>query len=122
LSSWQEKPEAFIEIRQQLDAYFAGKRKTFDIPLSLKGTVFQLEVWKALQELPYGSTISYGALAKRIGRPRAVRALGAAVGRNPVSILVPCHRVVGSDGSLTGYAGGVERKEWLLHREGVENR
>ncbi len=108
---------AFAAARTQLGEYFAGERTTFDVPLRLAGTPFQLEVWQALQAIPYGETASYGELARRIGRPAAVRAVGLANGRNPVSIIVPCHRVIGSDGSLTGYGGGLERKRHLLGLE-----
>lgn len=105
---------------QQLCAYFAGQRHAFDLPLDLaSGTPFQQAVWQALLQLPFATTTSYGALSAAIGRPRAVRALGAAVGRNPLSIVVPCHRVLGADGSLTGYAGGLPRKIALLRLEGV---
>jgi methylated-DNA-[protein]-cysteine S-methyltransferase len=107
----------FAAIRAQLDEYFAGDRTTFDLPVQLAGTPFQHEVWHALQAIPYGTTISYGELARRIGRSAAVRAVGLANGKNPVSIVVPCHRVVGSDGSLTGYGGGLERKRYLLELE-----
>jgi len=104
----------------QLTEYFAGTRQSFDLPLSTNtGTVFQRAVWQALQTIPRGSTRSYAALAQQIGKPVAVRALGSAVGRNPWSVVVPCHRVLGSDGSLTGYAGGLPRKTALLRLEGV---
>ena len=101
----------------QLAAYFAGELTSFNLPLSLEGTGFQRTVWAGLQEIPYGETISYGELARRIGQPSASRAVGLANGRNPVSIVVPCHRVVGSDGSLTGYGGGLDRKQFLLALE-----
>jgi len=102
----------------QLQEYFAGKRTTFDLPLDLSGgTVFQQQVWRALLDIPSGATTSYGAISQRIGKPSAVRAVGAAVGRNPLSIVVPCHRVVGAKGALTGYAGGLERKIALLQLE-----
>ncbi len=101
----------------QLGAYFAGELTDFDLPLSLEGTGFQRTVWAGLQEIPYGETISYGELAKRIGQPSASRAVGLANGRNPVRIVVPCHRVVGSNGSLTGYGGGLPRKQYLLALE-----
>lgn len=103
----------------QFAEYFAGRRKTFDIALDLHGTPFQRSVWNALLAIECGRTSSYGAVARAIGRPRAVRAVGAAVGRNPVAVIVPCHRVMGSDGSLTGYAGGLPRKVALLGIEGV---
>lgn len=105
------------ETARQLDAYFAGELREFHLPLSPHGTAFQNEVWKALREIPYGETRSYAAIARRIGRPTAVRAVGAANGRNPLAIVVPCHRVIGADGSLTGYAGGLERKHALLALE-----
>lgn len=110
-------PGRLAEVVRQLDAYFAGKRQDFDLPLSPRGTEFQLEVWQGLRNIPYAHTASYGELARRIGRPRAVRAVGAANGANPLSIIVPCHRVIGSDGSLTGYGGGLEAKQWLLAHE-----
>ena len=104
-------------LREQLTAYFAGDLRDFDVPLTVAGTPFQRQVWAALQQVPYGTTCTYGDLAAAIGRPTAVRAVGAANGRNPVCIVVPCHRVVGSGGALTGYAGGVERKALLLALE-----
>jgi len=104
---------------RQLDEYFTGKRQEFDLPLHLEGTAFQRRVWQVLTEIPYGTTWSYGQLAKRIDNPKASRAVGLANGANPISILVPCHRVIGADGSLTGYGGGVERKHWLLAHEGL---
>jgi len=103
---------------EQLEEYFAGKRKAFDLPLAPRGTDFQQSVWRALAEIPWGQWRSYGDIARAIGRPRAVRAVGAANGRNPLPIVVPCHRVVGSDGSLTGFAGGLETKRYLLELEG----
>ena len=102
---------------RQLSAYFDGELTSFDLPLSLDGTGFQRTVWAGLRDIPYGDTISYGELARRIGQPSASRAVGLANGRNPVSIVVPCHRVVGSDGSLTGYGGGLDRKRYLLALE-----
>lgn len=102
----------------QLEAYFAGDLTDFDLPIELHGTAFQRQVWAALQEIPYGETISYGELASRVGNPKASRAVGLANGRNPVAIVIPCHRVIGADGSLTGYGGGLERKVWLLDHEG----
>ena len=121
-SAWPLQP-AHPVLRQaiaQLADYFAGKRAAFDLPLDLQGgTSFQQAVWQALLAIPAGGTTSYGVLSQRIGKPAAVRAVGAAVGRNPVSIIVPCHRVLGSNGSLTGYAGGLERKSALLQLEGA---
>jgi len=102
----------------QLRRYFAGEAAAFDLPLDLHGTPFQRSVWQALLRIPPGRTCSYGELAQAVGAPRAVRAVGAAVGRNPASLLVPCHRVLGRDGALTGYAGGVQRKQALLALEG----
>jgi methylated-DNA-[protein]-cysteine S-methyltransferase len=107
------------EAASQLKEYFAGQRTEFELPLTLIGTPFQRRVWAALRDIPYGETISYGQLADRIGKPSAARAVGLANGRNPIAIIVPCHRVVGADGSLTGYGGGIERKEHLL---GFEQR
>jgi len=101
----------------QLSEYFAGERKEFDLPLKLNGTEFQVSVLEALQDIPYGQTTSYGEIAKRIGRPKAVRAVGAANGRNPIPIVVPCHRVIGSTGDLTGFGGGLDTKEALLRLE-----
>ena len=103
--------------RRQLDAYFAGKLTEFDLPLAPAGTAFQTGVWDELQRVPYGTTVSYAELAGRVGRPGHFRAVGAANGRNPISIIIPCHRVVGSNGSLTGYGGGIDRKRWLLDHE-----
>lgn len=118
--AWALQPDHPVlqQARLQLAQYFAGQRQTFDIALlATRGTAFQQAVWRGLLEIPSGSTISYGTLSQRIGRSTAVRAVGAAVGRNPLSIVVPCHRVVGADGSLTGYAGGLERKTALLQWE-----
>lgn len=103
--------------RMQLTEYFAGGRQAFTLPLHPLGTSFQLEVWHELAHIPYGATISYGELARRIGKPRAVRAAGAANGRNPLPIVLPCHRVIGSDGNLTGFSGGLPVKRWLLDLE-----
>lgn len=103
----------------QLDEYFAGKRRSFDLPLAPTGTAFQKAVWRALLRIPYGRTTSYGALADQLGKPTASRAVGAANGRNPLPIVVPCHRVIGSSGRLTGYAGGLEAKRTLLELEGA---
>lgn len=103
----------------QLEEYFLGTRQTFDIPLEPSGTEFQQKVWQTLQEIPFGQTWNYGQLAKAIGNKNASRAVGAANGKNPISIIVPCHRVIGANGTLTGYAGGLTAKEWLLKHEGV---
>lgn len=114
---WIHDPAAFDDITSQLDAYFAGERQDFDLPLAPEGTPFQLTVWQALQSIPYGQTISYSELAQEIGRPTASRAVGAANGRNPLPIVIPCHRVIGQDGSLTGYGGGLRFKKALLSLE-----
>jgi methylated-DNA-[protein]-cysteine S-methyltransferase len=103
--------------RRQLEEYFAGTRQVFDLPLHPIGTPFQLAVWRALAKIPYGTTTSYGEMARRIGQPQAVRAVGAANGRNPLPIVLPCHRVIGSDGSLTGFGGGLPTKRFLLAME-----
>jgi len=103
---------------RQLREYFAGSRRAFDLPLRLHGTSFQSSVWRELHGIPFGRTWTYAELARRIGKPAASRAVGLANGANPISIIVPCHRVIGSDGSLTGYGGGLERKRWLLEHEG----
>jgi methylated-DNA-[protein]-cysteine S-methyltransferase len=110
-------PEPFDQVSAQLAEYFAGRRTEFDLPTALAGTPFQLTVWHALLDIRYGETVSYTELARRIGRPAAARAVGLANGRNPISIIVPCHRVVGSSGDLTGYGGGIERKRQLLRLE-----
>ncbi|EGR2795358.1 methylated-DNA--[protein]-cysteine S-methyltransferase [Vibrio navarrensis] len=106
----------------QLNEYFSGKRTQFDLPIAAKGTAFQMQVWQALTTIPYGETWSYQELANAIGNPKAVRSVGLANGKNPVSIVVPCHRVIGKSGKLTGYAGGIERKQWLLERESNQGR
>lgn len=112
---YNEKP--FARVREQLEQYFAGKRRVFDVPLHVAGTEFQVQVLNELQQIPYGETTSYGDIAKRIGRPRAVRAVGAANGRNPIPIIIPCHRVIGSSGDLTGFGGGLDTKAALLRLE-----
>ena len=114
---WIYKEKPFAAVRQQLTEYFAGERREFDLPLKLSGTEFQMSVLHALQQIPYGETTSYADIAERIGRPRAVRAVGAANGRNPIPIIVPCHRVIGSHGDLTGFGGGLDTKEALLRLE-----
>jgi methylated-DNA-[protein]-cysteine S-methyltransferase len=113
----QERADPFREVARQLAAYFAGDLRHFDLPLAPEGTPFQQQVWEALQRIPYGDTISYGELACRIGKPEASRAVGAANGRNPIPVVIPCHRVVGADGSLTGFGGGIEAKRALLELE-----
>jgi len=115
--SWKKQRSPFERVIQQLEEYFEGRVQNFTIPLSLHGTAFQLSVWKALQTIPYGKTTSYGAIAKKIGKPKASRAVGAANGQNPVSIIVPCHRVIGSTGKLVGYGGGLPIKTALLELE-----
>lgn len=107
----------FREVKRQLGAYFAGELREFTLELAPQGTLFRQKVWRALLEIPYGTTESYGALALRIGLPQAARAVGLANGRNPISIVVPCHRVIGKSGALVGYGGGLERKQWLLAHE-----
>ena len=107
----------FAAVREQLAEYFAGERQQFDVPLKLAGTPFQQRVWQELVRIPFGTTITYAQLAQRVGKPTASRAVGHANGRNPISIIVPCHRVIGANGKLTGYAGGVEKKQWLLEWE-----
>jgi methylated-DNA-[protein]-cysteine S-methyltransferase len=116
---WQAQPELppFLKTQQQLEEYFRGDRQTFDLPLAPAGTTFQQQVWQQLRQIPFGQTWSYGDLAQAIGQPSAARAVGAANGRNPISIIVPCHRVIASNSKLTGYAGGVDRKQWLLNHE-----
>jgi methylated-DNA-[protein]-cysteine S-methyltransferase len=112
-----ETAPALAALRGALEAYFSGRAVDFDIPLAPVGTPFQQAVWQALRGIPYGATASYAEIARRIGRPRAVRAVGFANARNPIAIIVPCHRVIGADGTLTGYAGGLERKQALLELE-----
>ncbi|MEO7931786.1 MAG: methylated-DNA--[protein]-cysteine S-methyltransferase [Chthoniobacterales bacterium] len=115
---WIADDAPFAEVRMQLDSYFAGRLRTFDLALDWQqGTPFQRRVWQALLEIPFGETISYGEQARRIGNPLGVRAVGLANGRNPFSIIVPCHRVIGKNGTLTGYGGGLERKRFLLDLE-----
>jgi len=111
----------FDAVREQLDAYFAGELERFDVRLAVHGTDFQMRVWDQLMRIPFGETISYSELARRLGDPKLVRAVGLANGRNPVSIIIPCHRVIGADGSLVGYGGGLERKRWLLEHEEVSS-
>lgn len=114
---WEPAARPFARVIEQLREYFDGSRVTFDIPLVMRGTTFERRVWRALQDIPYGETVSYGALARRIGQPSAPRAIGLANGRNPISVIVPCHRVIGANGALTGYGGGLERKRILLELE-----
>jgi methylated-DNA-[protein]-cysteine S-methyltransferase len=114
---WRRDRDALRAPAEQLQAYFAGELREFDLPLAPPGTPFQHEVWSALREIPYGSTISYAELAAAVGRPHAARAVGAANGRNPIAVVIPCHRVIGASGALTGYGGGLGRKRLLLDLE-----
>lgn len=116
-AEWERNAKPFRETACQLEAYFAGRLKSFDLPLRPEGTEFQRSVWHALQGIPYGETWSYGQLARHIGKPRATRAVGAANGRNPIPVIIPCHRVIGADGSLTGFGGGLPIKKQLLELE-----
>ncbi len=118
----QRANDLILQCTLQLNEYFQGKREKFDLKLDLKGTPFQLKIWNELMKIPFGKTISYKELSLRFGDLKAIRAVAAANGANPVSIIVPCHRVIGSDGSLTGYAGGLWRKKWLLEYESRELR
>jgi methylated-DNA-[protein]-cysteine S-methyltransferase len=114
---WRRDDGPFETAREQLEAYFAGGLVRFELRTALDGTDFQKCVWSSLRRIPWGKTDTYSHVAKRVKRPTAVRAVGAAIGRNPISIVIPCHRVIGSDGTLTGYAGGTDRKQWLLRHE-----
>jgi methylated-DNA-[protein]-cysteine S-methyltransferase len=116
-AGWRRDDARFADVARQLEQYFDGERTTFDIPLRMQGGPFEREVWAELLRIPYGETASYGEIARRVGKPHASRAVGAANGRNPIAIIVPCHRVIGSDGALTGYGGGLERKRALLDLE-----
>jgi methylated-DNA-[protein]-cysteine S-methyltransferase len=118
-SGWQETPrlDLLVQTQIQLEEYFTHQRQQFDLPLASNGTPFQQQVWLQLRQIPFGETISYGTLAARLGKPTASRAVGAANGQNPISIVVPCHRVIAANGALTGYAGGIDRKQWLLQHE-----
>jgi methylated-DNA-[protein]-cysteine S-methyltransferase len=116
-ADWERDDDAFGDVRSQLVEYFDGRRREFDVALGLEGNEFELRVWEALCRIPYGETVSYGSIAREIGSPDAARAVGLANGRNPVAVIVPCHRVIGADGSLTGYGGGLERKRLLLDLE-----
>jgi methylated-DNA-[protein]-cysteine S-methyltransferase len=121
-ADWVSSSAPFAEVKRQLEEYFAGARTSFDVPLAPRGAPFEREVWHALEEIPYGETVSYGEIAHRVGQPTAARAVGLANGRNPISVIVPCHRVIGADGSLTGYGGGLERKRLLLELESGQGR
>ncbi|HEY3381172.1 MAG TPA: methylated-DNA--[protein]-cysteine S-methyltransferase [Vicinamibacterales bacterium] len=116
-AGWREDASRLAEAIRQLEAYFAGSLREFTLPLAPEGTPFQQRVWRELLNIPYGDTISYGELARRIGNPNGSRAVGLANGSNPISIVIPCHRVIGSNGKLTGYGGGLKNKEWLLALE-----
>ncbi len=116
-ADWEHAPAAFSAASEQLREYFAGERTSFDLPLVLDGSLFQRQVWRALRDIGYGETLSYGELARRIGHPSAARAVGLANGSNPISVIVPCHRVIGANGTLTGYGGGLARKRALLDLE-----
>jgi methylated-DNA-[protein]-cysteine S-methyltransferase len=118
-ADWRSATEPFAAARDQLDEYFAGERTEFDLPLGHAGTRFEEQVWSALRRIPYGATATYGEIARGIGHPTGARAVGTANGRNPIAIVVPCHRVVGAGGKLTGYAGGLDRKRFLLELEGL---
>ena len=123
--TWMDRrgtDELIVESRAQLTAYFTGRLKTFTLPLAPNGTEFQRRVWSVLREIPFGVTISYADLARRVSNAAAVRAVGAANGRNPIPVIVPCHRVIGSNGSLTGFGGGLDRKRWLLQHEGAQGQ
>jgi methylated-DNA-[protein]-cysteine S-methyltransferase len=114
---WERSDGPFAAVAAQLEEYFAGERREFDVPLLLDGPPFQRQAWHALRDIPYGETVTYGEQARRIGHPDAARAVGAANGQNPIAVIVPCHRVIGADGSLTGFGGGLERKRLLLDLE-----
>ncbi len=114
---WEEDKSAMAPAIEQLSAYFVGELRTFDLKMELEGTPFQKRVWKELQRIPFGKTISYQELARRVGNPKASRAVGSANGKNPVAVIIPCHRVIATGGTLGGYGGGLERKEWLINHE-----
>lgn len=116
-ADWIRQPSFFEEVKRQLEAYFNGSLKAFDLPLAPEGTPFQKRVWQALRAIPYGQVVSYKSIAEAVGNPRAARAVGAANGKNPIPIVVPCHRVVGSDGTLTGFGGGLDTKSLLINLE-----
>lgn len=119
-AGWEENEAVFADILRQLDEYYRGKRQVFDAKFAARGTKFQMDVWRELEKIPFGQSSSYQAIATAIGKPNAVRAVGTAIGSNPLSILVPCHRVLTSDGKLGGYAGGLPAKQTLLQTEGIE--
>lgn len=119
-SDWERDELLFSDVKEQLGQYFKGNLKEFDIRLSLEGTSFQKKVWDALTKIPFGTTVTYADIAKMIGRPKAVRAVGGAIGANPILIIIPCHRVIGSSGKLTGFSSGLENKVLLLEHEGLK--
>lgn len=119
---WERSAAPFTDVQAQLREYFAGERVAFDTPLAMSGTPFERRVWRALTDIPYGQTVSYGEIATRVGQPSAARAVGLANGRNPIAVIVPCHRVIGANGTLTGYGGGLERKRLLLELESDQGR
>lgn len=120
VDGWNLNPQGLAESLRQLEEYFSGERRTFSLDLKPKGTGFQQEVWEALKEIPYGQIKTYGGLAKELGKPKAARAVGAAIGRNPLPVVIPCHRVVGHNGNLTGFYGGLHLKEKLLELEKID--
>ena len=121
-SGWERSAVPFASARTQLQEYFAGRRRTFELQLAMDGNPFERRVWRALAGIPYGETTSYGELAREIGHPSAARAVGVANARNPIAVIVPCHRVIGASGALTGYGGGLERKRLLLELESAQAR
>lgn len=118
-ADWVHSTTAFDAVIAQLDAYFRSELTVFDLPLTLEGTAFQQSVWRALLQIPFGETRTYGDIANMIDNPKSVRAVGVANGANPIPVIIPCHRVIGADGSLTGFGGGMENKRWLLRHEGL---
>jgi methylated-DNA-[protein]-cysteine S-methyltransferase len=119
---WERAAAPFADVQAQLREYFAGERTVFEMPLAMDGTDFERRVWRALIDIPYGETVSYGEIARRVEQPSAARAVGLANGRNPIAVIVPCHRVIGANGTLTGYGGGLERKQLLLELERGQGR
>nr|WP_321455145.1 methylated-DNA--[protein]-cysteine S-methyltransferase [uncultured Cohaesibacter sp.] len=118
-ASWLEHPDDFSQTRRELDAYFAKRLERFTVPYSLTGSAFQLAVWRALCSIPYGSVTSYGDIAQKVGKPKGAQAVGMANHANPLPIIIPCHRVIGKDGSMVGFGGGLDLKRWLLEHEGI---
>ena len=117
--AWRENPDSFADARRELDAYFEKKLERFTVSYLLRGSQFQLSVWRALSSIPYGSVVSYGEIAKRVGKPKGAQAVGMANHANPLPIIIPCHRVIGADGSMVGFGGGIDLKLWLLSHEGI---